>query len=212
MSREDYRRFISWCECRRVGSGAAQSTRADTQGDDMLTVTTFLSSPESVGVWTAVPQRSSIRFENKTMWGAMKVRGDFTEFNGGGQIEDARTVSGRIEVKAASVHTGLGKRDEDLRSPAFFDVEKYPNITVEVAGGEPIGADTVRLNATLTAKGITAPLPLRAHVEVLGDSEVRLTAETTVARKQFAVEGNMFGMVGAKTALKVSLVFHHETA
>ena len=50
----------------------------------MLTVTTFLSSPESVGVWNVVPQRSSIRFENKTMWGAMKVRGEFTEFSGGG--------------------------------------------------------------------------------------------------------------------------------
>jgi polyisoprenoid-binding protein YceI len=109
------------------------------------------------------------------------------------------------------VHTGLGKRDEDLRSPAFFDVEKYPNITVAVNGGEAIGADTVRLRAELTAKGITAPLPLQAHVEVVGDGQVRLTAETTIARKQFAVEGNMFGMVGAKTALKVSLVFRHET-
>jgi hypothetical protein len=39
---------------------------------------------------------------------------------------------------------------------------------------------------------------------------VRLTAQTTVARKQFAVEGNMFGMVGAKTALNASLVFRHE--
>jgi polyisoprenoid-binding protein YceI len=181
------------------------------QGDDMLTVTTFLSSPEAVGVWAVVPERSSIRFENKTMWGAMKVRGDFTEFSGSGQIEDARTVSGRIEVKAASVHTGLDKRDEDLRSPAFFDVEKYPNITVAVSAGEAIGEDTVRLNAELTAKGITAPLPLEAHVEVLDDGEVCLTAQTTVARKQFAVEGNMFGMVGAKTALRASLLFRHES-
>jgi polyisoprenoid-binding protein YceI len=109
------------------------------------------------------------------------------------------------------VHTGLGKRDEDLRSAAFFDVEKYPNITVEVAGGEPVDDDTVHLDATLTAKGITAPLALQAHVEVLGDGEVCLTADTTVARKQFTVEGNMFGMVGAKTALKVALVFRHET-
>lgn len=177
----------------------------------MLTVTTFLSSPESVGVWSVVPQRSSIRFENKTMWGAMKVRGEFTEFGGGGQIEDPRTVSGRIEVKTASVNTGLGRRDEDLRSPAFFDVEKYPNIAVVVGGGEPTGQDTVRLSAELTAKGITAPLPLTAHVEVLDDGEVRLTAQTTVARKQFAVEGNMFGMVGAKTTLNASLVFRHET-
>ena len=178
----------------------------------MLTVTTFLSSPEAVGVWSVVPDRSSIRFENKTMWGAMKVRGTFTEFSGGGQIQDARTVAGRIDVKAASVHTGLGKRDEDLRSPSFFDVEKYPDITVVITGGEPTGADTVRLHAELTAKGITAPLLLEADVEVLDDGGVRLTTETTIARKQFAVEGNMFGMVGAKTALKASLVFGHQSA
>jgi polyisoprenoid-binding protein YceI len=164
-----------------------------------------------VGVWSVVPDRSSIRFENKTMWGAMKVRGDFIEFSGGGQIEDARTVSGRIEIKAASVHTGLGKRDEDLRSAAFFDVEKYPNITVAVSSGEPTGEDTVRLHADLTAKGITAPMLLEAVVEVLDDGNVRLTTQTTIARKQFAVEGNMFGMVGAKTTLKADLVFHHET-
>jgi polyisoprenoid-binding protein YceI len=177
----------------------------------MLAVTTFLSSPESVGVWNVVPGRSTIRFENKTMWGAMKVRGTFTEFSGGGQIQDAQTVSGRIEVKAASVDTGLGKRDEDLRSPNFFDVEKYPNITIVVTGGEPAGDDAVRLRADLTAKGITAPLPLQTNVEVLDDGGVRLTTQTTVARKQFAVKGNMFGMVGAKTTLKASLVFRHDT-
>ena len=108
--------------------------------------------------------------------------------------------------------TGLGKRDEDLRSPGFFDVEKYPNITVAITGGEATGNDTVRLHADLTAKGITAPLPLEADVEVLEDGNVRLTTQTTIARKQFAVEGNMFGMVGAKTALQVSLVFRRESA
>jgi polyisoprenoid-binding protein YceI len=176
----------------------------------MLAVTTFLSRPESAGVWSVVTERSTIRFENKTMWGAMRVRGTFTEFSGSGQIQDAQTVSGRIEVMTASVHTGLRKRDEDLRSPNFFDVEKYPNIIVVVTGGEPVGDagdNTVRLRADLTAKGITAPLPLQAIVEVLDDGAVRLTTQTTVTRKQFAVEGNMFGMVGAKTTLKASLVF-----
>jgi polyisoprenoid-binding protein YceI len=178
----------------------------------MSAVTTFLSSPASVGVWNVVPERSAIRFENKTMWGAMKVRGAFTEFSGGGKIANGQAVSGRIEVKAASVDTGLGRRDDDLRSASFFDVEKYPNITIVVTGGEPAGDDTVRLQAELTAKGITAPLPLQANVEVLNDDEVCLTAQTTVARKQFAVEGNMFGMVGPKTALKASLVFRRAAA
>ena len=167
----------------------------------MLTVTTFLSSPESVGVWSVVPDRSSIRFENKTMWGAMKVRGAFTEFSGGGQIQDARTVAGRIDVKAASVDTGLGKRDEDLRSPSFFDVEKYPNITVAVSSGEPTGEDTVRLHADLTAKGITAPMLLRGRRRGARRRQ-RATDNTDDDRTQAVRRGrNMFGMVGAKTAL-----------
>jgi polyisoprenoid-binding protein YceI len=173
----------------------------------MSAVTTFLGSPESIGAWNLVPEQSTIQFENKTMWGAMKVRGSFTEFSGDGQIQDAQHVSGRIDVKTASVNTGLHKRDEDLRSATFFDVEKYPSITIAVSGGEPAADDTVRLNADLTAKGITAPLPLLVNVEVLDDGGVRLTTQTTVSRKRFAVEGNMFGMVGAKTTLKASLVF-----
>jgi polyisoprenoid-binding protein YceI len=168
----------------------------------------ILNSPESVGVWSLVPEQSSIRFENTTMWGALKVRGSFTEFSGDGQIQSDQTVSGRVDVKAESVNTGLGKRDEELQSASFFDVEKYPDITVVVSGGEPAGGDTVRLHAELTAKGITAPLPLKVDVTVLDDGAVRLTTQTAVTRKQFAVEGNMFGMVGAKTRLTASLVFH----
>jgi hypothetical protein len=44
-------------------------------------------------------------------------------------------------------------------------------------------------------------------VTPLGDGGVRLTTETTVTRKQFAVEGNFLGMVGNKTKLKANLVF-----
>lgn len=173
----------------------------------MSSVTDFLNSPGSVGLWTLVPEQSTIRFENTTMWGAVRIGGAFTEFNGDGEIHDAQTVTGRVDIKAASVNTKLGKRDEELRSANFFDVERYPNITVAVTGGEPAGTDTVRLRAELTAKGITAPLPLRTHVDVLDDGGVRLRAQATVKRKQWDVTGNMFGMVGAKTAVKASLVF-----
>lgn len=173
----------------------------------MSAVTTFLSSPEAVGVWSLDTEQSSIRFENGTMWGALKVRGAFTDFSGGGEIEDAKTVSGRIDIKAASIDTGLGTRDHDLRRSNFFDTDHYPDITIVVKSGEPAGGDAARLNADLTVKGITGPLPLKVDITPLGDGGVRLTTETTVTRKQFAVEGNFLGMVGNKTKLKASVVF-----
>lgn len=173
----------------------------------MSTITTILSDPTAVGTWQLVPEQSTIRFANATMWGALKVRGGFREFTGYGKITDAKTVTGRIDVKAASIDTGLNRRDEDLASPNFFDVKKYPDITVVVHGGEPIGDDKVRLRADLTVKGVTGPMHLDVDIATLADGAVRLTTETTVTRKQFKVEGNFFGMVGPKTKLTASLVF-----
>lgn len=173
----------------------------------MSTVTTFLDSPGAVGTWSLDPGQSSIRFENGTMWGALKVRGAFTDFTGSGEIKDANTVTGRVDIRAASIDTGLGTRDHDLRRSNFFDTDHYPDITVVVNGGAPAKEDTVRLDAELTVKGITGPLPLEVKVIPLGDGGVRLTTEATVTRKQFAVEGNFLGMVGNRTKLKASLVF-----
>lgn len=173
----------------------------------MSSVATFLSSPGAIGAWSLDAGQSQIRFENGTMWGALKVRGAFTDFSGSGEIKDAKTVTGRLDIRAASIDTGLGTRDHDLRRSNFFDTDHYPDITVVVTGGEAAGGDTARLNAELTVKGITGPLPLKVEVTALGDGGVRLNTEATVTRKQFAVEGNFLGMVGNKTKLKASLVF-----
>ncbi|MFL0275655.1 YceI family protein [Mycobacterium sp. SMC-19] len=173
----------------------------------MSSVATFLSSPKAVGNWNLDPGQSSIRFENGTMWGALKVRGAFTEFSGSGEIKNDKTVSGRVDIKAASINTGLGTRDHDLRRSNFFNTDHYPDITVVVTGGEPAGGDVARLEAELTVKGITGPLPLKVEVTPIEDGGVRLTTEATVTRKQFAVEGNFLGMVGNRTRLRASLVF-----
>jgi polyisoprenoid-binding protein YceI len=173
----------------------------------MTTVTELLSNPETVGVWQLVPERSRFTFRNKTMWGAMKVHGAFTEFTGDGQITGNGTVSGRIDITAASLNTKLHKRDEDLRGPTFLDVDRYPHISVVATSVEPKGSDTVEVRADLTVKGHTAPMPMRATVVVLDDGAVRITTRTTVNRKDWGVTGNMLGMVGDKTALSADLVF-----
>ena len=141
------------------------------------------------------------------MWGAMKVHGAFTEVSGDGQITDTGTVIGRVDIKAASLNTKLRKRDEDLRGPTFLDVENYPDISVVATSAEPKGDNTVDLRADLTVKGHTAPMPMRANVQVLDDGAVRVTTQTTVKRKDWGVTGNMLGMVGDRTALSADLVF-----
>jgi polyisoprenoid-binding protein YceI len=173
----------------------------------MPTITELLSNPQSAGTWSLVPERSQITFRNKTMWGAMKVHGAFTEFSGDGQITDAQTVFGRIDINTASLDTKIGKRDEHLRSADYFDAKKFPDISVVVTNAESINGDTVDLRAQLTVKGTTAPLPLRVKVAVVDDGAVRLSAQATVDRKDFGVNGNLMGMLTDKVTISGDVVF-----
>ena len=172
----------------------------------MSTLHAMLADPATAGVWNLVPARSSVRFKNKTMWGLMSVNGEFTDVSGDGQITAKGAVFGRVDVRAASLRTGIGKRDEHRRSPDFFDVEKYPEISIVVTDVTATGERTADLRAELTVRGTTRPLPLSATVDHDGDT-VRISAQTTVDRSAFGVSGNMVGMVGATTTLIADLVF-----
>jgi polyisoprenoid-binding protein YceI len=133
------------------------------------------------------------------MWGLISVKGRFTDFSGDGQITGKGAIFGRLDIRAASLHTGIGKRDEHLRSADFFDVERFPEISVVVTAVEPSTGNTADLRATFSIKGVTSPLPLPVQVTVLDDGAVRVSAKTEVDRAQFDLGWNRLGMVG-KTA------------
>ena len=114
-----------------------------------------------------MPARSSVRFKNKTFWGLATVTGEFTEVRGAGQVTANGAVSGELVIGAASLKTGIGKRDEHLRSADFFDVENHPVIRVEVTGAGAHRRDR-HLRATLTVRGTTEPLPLPVTVKPAG--------------------------------------------
>jgi polyisoprenoid-binding protein YceI len=173
----------------------------------MASLSEFLSDPASAGTWTVVPEQSTIVVKSKSMWGVVPVKGRFTEFSGGGEITAPQTVSGQIEIKAASLRTGIKKRDTHLHSGDFFEAEKYPDITVVVTGADPVDADTINLHTQLTVRGTTKPVDLTSKVTPTGDGGMRLTAQGTVNRQDFGVDGNMMGMIGDNATLLGDVVF-----
>ena len=162
---------------------------------------------DALGQWTLAPDRSTFEFRNKTMWGAMTVKGRFAEVRGEGQVTEAGAVSGRIDIIAASLHTGIGKRDEHLRSAGFFDVEKFPEVSVIVSAADPADGDAVDLHADIVIKGTSHPLPLHAAVAVLEDEAVRVSTRTSVDREELGVSGNLFGILVGATGLCADAVF-----
>ncbi|MGA8252163.1 MAG: YceI family protein, partial [Mycobacterium sp.] len=96
----------------------------------MTTLETLLLDPDMAGVWNLAADRSAITFKIRNMWGLLRVKGRFTEFSGDGQLTGNGAVYGRLDIRAASLRTGIGRRDQHLRSADFFDVERYPEISV----------------------------------------------------------------------------------
>jgi hypothetical protein len=85
--------------------------------------TTELQLPD--GVWSIDPQRSEIGFAVKEMWGLQTVRGVFGAYDGSLKVR-AGGAAGELTIEAGSL--GHNKRDQHLRAPDFFDVERHPRI------------------------------------------------------------------------------------
>lgn len=123
-----------------------------------------------------------------------RVRGRFDRFRATLDVGEDRqpTVSG--EVQASSVETGDPARDDHLRSPDFFDVERWPTmaLTGRVTGPGP-EPDTLLVDAELTIRGITRAVPftvrqLRVSQEGGGSPVLSATALATVNRKDFGLQ------------------------
>ena len=168
-----------------------------------MTLQTVLEDPAAIGTWTLVPDRSEVTFTNKTLWGLVPVKGRFTDVSGRGTVGAGGAIAGRLDIRAASLRTGIGKRDEHLRSADFFDADKYPEITVEVTGAGPDGD----LQAALSIRGTTLTIPLTATVSRLDRDSVRVTTRFQVDRTRWGVSGNMIGMMPTTTTLAADAVF-----
>ena len=173
----------------------------------MASLSEFFSDPASAGSWVLDTDRSTITVKSRSMWGLVPVKGRFTEFSGEGQLAAPQTVSGRVVINAASLRTGIRKRDEHLHSADFFDAERFPHIEVVIASADAVDADSLDLRAELTVKETTRPLSLQTSVSPVGDGSMRLTAQSTVNRQDFGVDGNMLGMIGDSATISGDLVF-----
>jgi polyisoprenoid-binding protein YceI len=173
----------------------------------MTTLETLLADPETVGAWTLDPGRSTIGFKCRTFWGLQWVTGTFTQFFGDAQITAAGEVFGHVAIAAASLATGMGKRDEHLRSADFFEVDRYPEITVAVTGLAPTTGNNADVRATMTIKDTTEPLPLPVTIHILDDGAVRVLGTTKIDRRTWDVTGDLIGMVSMSATLTADAVF-----
>ncbi|MEY2583350.1 MAG: hypothetical protein QOE09_3199 [Ilumatobacteraceae bacterium] len=167
------------------------------------------------GIWNVDPTHSSVGFVARHMM-VSKVRGRFGSISGTITIAE-NPLESKVEatVDVASITTGDETRDAHLKSPDFFDVEKYPTMTLVSTGIEEKGRDKYLLHTDLTIKGITKPVDFEVEFEgVSGDpwggTRAGFSAEAEVNRKDWGLEWNVVletggVMLGEKVKLELDI-------
>ncbi len=122
--------------------------------------------------------------------GVMTIKGLFTgidvRLDLAGDDPSRCTVAATID--AASIDSGLARRDDVLRGP---DAERYPTLTVQSARVERQG-DRYRVAGDLTIHGVTRPITLDLQdngegVNRRGERSRALTTEVSLNRLDYGV-------------------------
>lgn len=159
-----------------------------------LALVAAVSAPALAADYVIDTAHTTVGFTVRHM--ASKVRGQFNTFQGGFSFDPANPAkaAGTIEIDTASIDTNQAKRDAHLRSPDFFETDKYPKMTYVIKGAKKQGKDYV-LNGDLTIRGVTKPVQLK--VVSLGEAVspwgVKASAFSGVAkinRKDFGLTWN----------------------
>ncbi|MFE8936719.1 YceI family protein [Streptomyces sp. NPDC007872] len=148
------------------------------------------------GDYTIDPAHSSIGF---TVRHAMvtNVRGTFAEHEGTLKLDgtDPGASTASIDVRIASVDTGIADRDGHLRGGDFFDAERFPLMTFRSTRAEQLGGDAYRITGDLTIKDVTRPLSIDLEFngtarDVYGNERVGFEGSAEILRSEWGLTWN----------------------
>ena len=141
------------------------------------------------------PVHSTIGFKVKHLFSY--VTGRFNEVQGTISADAAKPEDSSVEVKIAtkSVNTANGKRDTHLRSPDFFDAEKFPEMTFKSKKIARTGDDTAEVTGDFTLHGVTKEVMLKVKFlgkgkGVTGGLQTGWEAKTTLKRSDYGLTWN----------------------
>jgi polyisoprenoid-binding protein YceI len=151
-------------------------------------VKTTEQAPAATGNYVFTSKDSKVEFVGAKVTG--KHDGSFGEFSGTIVLPEGKPEKGSVsvDVVTASVTSDNEKLTGHLKSPDFFDVEKFPKISFRSTSVQPGGANgathtiTGNLDMHGVSKSITFPATIKAD-----PSAVTVNAEFSVNRKDFGI-------------------------
>lgn len=154
-----------------------------------------LATPGLAATWDIDTSHSQVGFVVRHLVVA-KVRGDFNEWSGKVVLDekDITKSSVDVKIKTASIDTGTPDRDKHLRSPDFFDADKFPELTfksTKVEAGKDKG--TLKITGDLTIRGVTKSVVLDVNgpspefKDPAGNPHVAFSGTTKINRRDYGL-------------------------
>lgn len=143
--------------------------------------------------WVLDPMHSEVQFKIKHLV-ISTVTGFFRSFQGEviTESEDFQNSEIDFSIDVNSIDTNQGQRDEHLKSPEFFDAEKYPKITFKSTSLKKVSDEEYELIGDLTIKDTTRSVTLDVEfggsaTDFYGNTKTGFEVTGKINRKEFGL-------------------------
>lgn len=142
------------------------------------------------------PAHSSAHFAVRHLM-ISKVRGTFDKLSGSILLpaDSAIPVAISAVIEAASINTRDAQRDGHLKSPDFFEVEKFPKLVFTSTHIGAVDGTRFKVTGDLEIRGVKQSVTLTAEVsgqgkDPWGNDRVAFEATARISRKDFGLVWN----------------------
>jgi polyisoprenoid-binding protein YceI len=157
-------------------------------------MSTAIAQPITAGTWKIDTIHSHVGFAVKHMV-VSTFRGRFEEYDGAlkADADGATRLEGSVNVDSIVV------KDESLaghlKSPDFFDSERYPQIRFVSDELKLADAGQLEVEGELTIKGNSHRVTARGsvtgpHADIAGNDKIGVELEAVIDRREFGLEWN----------------------
>jgi len=150
-----------------------------------------LSALAQTSTWNIDPAHSTAQFTVRHL-GISNVTGNFTKVTGTVVLDEKDVTRSQVSasIDVSSVDTRVEARDKDLKSPNFFDVEKYPTIEfkskkIVSSGGKLQVTGDLTIHGTTHEVTLDVDGPTPELTDPWGNPRRGISATTTINRKDF---------------------------
>ncbi|WP_207534314.1 YceI family protein [Desertivirga arenae] len=158
--------------------------------------------------WGVDPVHSSVKFSVEHLV-ISEVDGQFKKFDGNIVSKTPNFSNAEISfsVDVNSINTDNEMRDKHLKSPDFFDAEKYPDMTFKSTSFKKVSGNKYLLVGNLNLHGVTKPAKFTVTYggtakDGYGNTKAGFKASTVINRFDYGLKWNNLTEAGGATVGK----------